>query len=86
MKLRILKPGTIVAEAEVDAVTLPGASGQLTPMNGHDLLLTPLKQGAVYFRPIIKGAPGEKQEYKISGGVAEILKDAVTVFTAETNR
>ena len=81
MKLKILKPSTIVAEAEVDAVTLPGLAGQLTPMSGHDLLITPLKAGVVYFKPLVNGVVGDKQEYKIGDGFAEILKDRVTVFT-----
>lgn len=80
MKLRILKAGTIIEEADVDAVTLPGAAGQLTPMSGHDFLLTPLKEGVIRFRPIVKGETKEPQEIKIEDGIAEILKASVTAF------
>ncbi|MFA4875200.1 MAG: hypothetical protein WC956_09850 [bacterium] len=81
MKLRIYRQGQATIEAEVDAVTMPGAAGQITPMSGHDILLTPLKEGALFFRPIEKGGAGERRDYTMGSGFMEVLRDCVSVFT-----
>ncbi len=76
MKLMILIPDGKIAEAEVHAVTLPGAAGQLTPMTGHDRLLTPLSAGTLFF-----ARDGTRESYQLAAGFAEIRSDGVTVFT-----
>ena len=86
MKLRILTPARAVVETEVTQVTLPGAAGQLTPMQGHDLLLTPLIAGRLYFSAVDAEGKVERQDYTIGAGVAEVLKDAVTIFTMSAEK
>lgn len=81
MKLLILIPDGKVAEATVNAVTLPGAAGQLTPMTGHDRLLTPLIAGALYFT-----RDGKREAYQLAAGFAEIRSDGVTVFTTKATK
>lgn len=76
MKLSILIPDGKVAEAQVHAVTLPGAAGQLTPMTGHDRMLTPLVAGTLSFT-----RDGARENYQLAPGFAEIRADGVTVFT-----
>jgi F-type H+-transporting ATPase subunit epsilon len=79
MKLRILTPARAAIEADVTQVTIPGAAGQLTPMGGHDLLITPLTAGALFFFTEEKA---ERRDYLIGPGFAEVVKDGVTVFTS----
>jgi F0F1-type ATP synthase epsilon subunit len=81
MKLRILTPARAVVDTEVTQVTLPGTAGQLTPLAGHDLLLTPLEAGTLYFSAIDAEGRTERQDYRIGEGGAGGGKDAVTVFT-----
>lgn len=79
MKLRILKPGETIVEAEVRQVTLAGLEGQSTPMDGHEYMLTLLKPGPVIYarsdRP-----EAERERVDIARGVAEVLPYAVTIF------
>ena len=55
-------------------------------MAGHDLLLTPLAAGALYFTAVDAQGKTERQDYRISGGLAEILKNAVTVYTMSVEK
>ena len=85
MNLTVLKPGETVLEAEVKQVTLPGEAGELTPMDGHDRMLTVLKEGRFNYLGADEES-GKLEEYEIGGGVAEIRHDAITIFVKHAKR
>jgi F0F1-type ATP synthase epsilon subunit len=82
MKLSIFKPKQLVFEADVTAASLPGAAGQLTPMNGHDYLVTPLKEGVLMARISGKDGAESRREFRTGKGVAEITRDSLNVYVA----
>jgi len=86
MNLRILSPSTVVAEFEIESVTMPGVSGELTAMQGHDTLLALLKPGRV--RCVRKRSRGgeTEDEFEIGPGLVEVIHDMVTVCVAHAER
>jgi F0F1-type ATP synthase epsilon subunit len=79
MYLRILKPGETILEVEVRQVTLPSVDGQVTPMEGHDRMLTVLKPGLVTYAR--SDQPEDAREaVDVGAGLAEVLPHAVTIF------
>jgi F0F1-type ATP synthase epsilon subunit len=82
VKLRLYKPDALVIASDVAAVVLPGAAGELTPMPGHDLLLTPLMAGRLSLTPA-DGSP--RRSWRIDGGIAEIRQESITVFTGRVD-
>ena len=86
MNLRILSPSDVVAEMEVESVTMPGVSGELTAMQGHDTLLALLKPGGV--RCIRRKSRGGKteDEFEIGPGLVEVIHDLVTLCVSYAGR
>ncbi len=81
MNLKVLKPGRVIVDEDVKSVTLPGLSGEITPMDGHDLLVTVLSKGKMHFVRSEEEEGETKREYfDIDGGIAEITHTAVIVF------
>ena len=80
MKLKLLTPEKSILERDVLSVTLPGSDGQLTIMDGHDFLVTTLKKGALYFQYLDKDNRLSRSDYTVESGLAEIIKNVVTVF------
>lgn len=66
MKLRILTPQRLAFEETVKSVTAPGMDGELTVLDNHIALFTPLKEGIVR----IDGDSGESY-FSIGGGYLE---------------
>lgn len=66
MKLRILTPQRLAFEETVKSVTAPGLAGELTVLDRHIPLFTPLKEGIVR----IDGDSGESY-FSIGGGYLE---------------
>ena len=66
MKLRILTPQKLAFEETVKSVTIPGFAGELTVLDKHIPLFTPLKEGIVR----IDGETGESY-FSIGGGYME---------------
>ncbi len=85
MLLSILKAGETVLKVDVNRVTLPGAEGQMTPMDGHIRLLTLLDRGSMsFFRTV--GEEEMREEYEISDGIAEITQAGVMLFVEDAKR
>jgi len=85
MRLTVLKPNEDIVDATVDQVTLPCALGQITPMDGHDRVLSTTDGGLIYF--ILEGEGGQvREEYNISPGVIEITHDSVNILVEHAER
>lgn len=84
MKLKLITPEKLVLEREVISATLPGAVGQFTVLDGHDLLVAMLKSGPMYFRYIDADQKEKRTDLTIGDGIAEITGKSVKVFTSST--
>ena len=75
IRCEIVSQDRMVFEGDVDIVVLPGSAGEMGILPHHAPLLTTLKYGVVKVR--IKG---KEEIFTVSGGVAEIQPDIVTVL------
>jgi F0F1-type ATP synthase epsilon subunit len=82
MKLRIMTKSELVVDEEVSSVTLPCFGGELTALDGHDMLLTELIKGSVRFQHSTPNKKLESQEVRVGIGCAEITQDSVRVFVS----
>lgn len=78
LKFELVSPERKLAEAEVDAVTVPGQEGDLTAMVNHAPFLTSLRPGYV----VVQAGSTETQ-YFVTGGFAEISAATVSVLADE---
>lgn len=62
-------------EDDVDIVVIPGTSGVMGILPNHAPLLTTLQFGVVQVRK-----NGEEEDFAVSGGVAEVQPDIVTIL------
>ena len=75
MTLKIISAEEILFEGEASSVTLPGAMGSFTVLQNHASLVSTLVAGKVAFT----AADGSAHERKISGGLADIDNNVVSV-------
>lgn len=75
IRCEIVSQDRTLFEGDVDNVVLPGAEGEMGILPHHAPLLTTLKYGVVKVR-----SNGEEQLFAVSGGVAEIQPEIVTVL------
>ena len=76
LRLRVIAPHQLVAEEEVQDVTLPSLEGYLGIFPGHAPLMLALGRGELSFR-----VSGREERYSVEGGYAEVGPDRVLVFT-----
>lgn len=75
MQVEILTPDKVLFSGEASSVKLPGSKGQFEVLNNHAAIISSLDPGKVY----VKSSEGN-QEFEITGGVVEVLKNKVTVL------
>lgn len=75
MTLKIISTTEILFEGEVSIVTLPGAKGRFTVLHNHAALVSTLVPGNIVFR----NNSGEETTYTISGGLADIDNNVISV-------
>jgi F-type H+-transporting ATPase subunit epsilon len=80
-RLEVVTAERVVLSDEVDQVNVPGASGRMGILAGHEPLLTSLIPGEM---DIIKGS--ERSEFAVSGGFMEVLPDRVTILADTAER
>lgn len=76
MFLEIITPDKKLYSGDVKSVTLPGAEGSIGILNNHAAMITTLKKGAIR----VVDAQQQSQSFDVSGGVAEVLKNKITVL------
>lgn len=77
MTLKIISAEKIEFEGAVSSVTLPGALGSFEVLPRHAALISSLVPGTMSFVP--QDAEAKPQSRAISGGVADIKNDVVSV-------
>ena len=75
IRCEIVSQDRTVFEGDVDIVVLPGAAGEMGILPHHAPLLTTLKYGVIKVR-----CQGREEIFAVSGGVAEVQPDIVTVL------
>lgn len=75
MTLKIISAEEIVFEGEVSSVTLPGSMGAFTVLRNHASLVSTLTRGNISFTD----NEGKVQEREISGGLADVDNNVVSV-------
>jgi len=78
LTLEIATPKRLLVTEEVEEVVLPSVNGSMGVLSGHAPLLAKLDTGEVSFR-----IGSERKYFALSGGFAEVLRDAVQIL-AET--
>ncbi len=75
IRCEIVSQDRTVFQGDVDMVVLPGAGGEMGVLPHHAPVLTTLKYGVVKVR-----RSGKEEIFAVSGGVAEVQPDIVTVL------
>jgi F-type H+-transporting ATPase subunit epsilon len=75
MQLEIITADKTLFSGEIEAVTLPGATGKFQILKGHAALISSLEKGMI----VVKDKAG-KQEFEVNGGVVEVLNNKVIVL------
>lgn len=75
IRCEIVSQDRIVYQGDADIVVLPGGAGEMGILPNHSPLLTVLQFGVVRVR-----TGGSDQFFAVSGGVAEVQPDQVTVL------
>jgi F-type H+-transporting ATPase subunit epsilon len=76
MQFDLVSPERRLASLEATSVRIPGMEGDMTVMNGHTPVITTLRPGIVTVE-----AEGERQEFVVTGGFAEINADGISVLS-----
>lgn len=76
MQFDLVSPERNLVSVPVREVRLPGAEGDLTAMPGHAPAIVNLRPGLV----TVVGADGSEIEFAVTGGIAEINNESVTLL------
>lgn len=75
IRCEVVSQDRLVYSGNADIVILPGADGEMGILPNHSPLLTVLKFGIVKVR-----SKSEEQVFTVSGGIAEVQPDQVTIL------
>ncbi|MFA6322477.1 MAG: F0F1 ATP synthase subunit epsilon [Candidatus Buchananbacteria bacterium] len=81
LKFKIVTPEKVVYQKEIDQVTLPTQSGEITVLPNHVPLLSALKAGELVIKE-----EGKEIALAVSGGFVEIRANEVIVLTDSAER
>ncbi len=75
IKFRVVTPGRLLLDEDVDEVTAPGALGEFGVLPNHISFLSLLEPGEMSYK---QGAT--KHYLAVSGGYAEVLENVMTIL------
>ena len=75
IRLKVVTPGRLLLDEEVDEVTAPGVQGEFGVLPNHISFLTLLEPGEMSYK---QGAI--RRFLALSGGYAEVLENVVTIL------
>ncbi len=76
MQVKLITPEKTLFEGTATYVQVPGLLGEFGVMPKHEPFISLLKPGHVTVELI----GGEKQEFAVTGGIAEIANDNITLL------
>ncbi|HXF29215.1 MAG TPA: ATP synthase F1 subunit epsilon [Chlamydiales bacterium] len=75
LKLEIITPEKVVLSEEVDSITIPTQSGEITVLPEHENLVSNIGSGELIYKK-----NGKDTVLAITGGVLEINEELVTIL------
>lgn len=75
-KFELVSPERLLLSTEATSVVIPGSEGEMTVLAEHAPVMTSLRPGIV----TAELAGGEKQQFVVFGGFADILPDVCTLL------
>ena len=72
----LVSPERLLLSEEVSEVVIPATDGEMTVMANHAPTMTTIKPGVVR----VKTASGEREQYVVFGGFADILPTGCTIL------
>mgnify|MGYP001596399119 CR=1 FL=1 len=78
-QLSIISLEKIEYRDKVMSVTCPGAEGELTVLENHIPLITPLKKGDV----VIRKNDGDEVKITVTSGILEVKKDETVLLISK---
>lgn len=81
IKLKIVTPEKTVYEDEIDQITLPTSSGEITVLPNHLALVSSLRPGEILIK---KG--GEEIPLATAGGFIEVAENSLTILADSAER
>lgn len=79
IKFKIVTPERVLMEKEIDSLTVPTESGEITIMQNHIPLVSNLKPGEMRFKHA-----GTEEFFAVSGGFVEVRPNNEVVVLADT--
>lgn len=76
MQIKLITPEKILFEGEASYVQVCGSQGEFGVLPNHAPLISTLKEGNI----AIDLKSGEKKQFHVTGGVAEVLPEQVTLL------
>ena len=76
MKLTISQIDKVLLSSEVESVTVPGASGEMTILAHHMPLITTLKSGTI----TVKHKDRKPEEFTVTSGFIEVGKNETVIL------
>ncbi len=76
MQVQLISPEKTLFEGEAAYVQVPGVMGEFGVLPNHAPFISTLKAGNVS----VDLAGGEKKEFAVTGGVAEVQAERVTIL------
>jgi F-type H+-transporting ATPase subunit epsilon len=75
-RLKVITPRLLLADADVQEVSIPSLEGLIGVRPGHRPLMAGLGRGTLTYR---QGT--SEESFEVKGGYAEILPEQVLIFT-----
>jgi F-type H+-transporting ATPase subunit epsilon len=79
MKLKIVTPERVLLEQDIDSVTVPTQTGEITILKNHIPLVSNLKPGELKF-----ATGNDEQYFAVSGGFVEVRDTGEVIVLADT--
>jgi len=77
LNLKIIAPDKLIADSQVEQVSLPSVDGYLGILPGHVALVAALGEGEITYV-----SQGKEEKIKVRNGWADINEDEVIIFTS----
>ena len=78
-KFELVSPERLLVSEDVDAITLPGAGGDMTILSAHAPVMTTLRPGVLS----VTKPGGATEEYVVFGGFADVTVGGCTVLAED---
>lgn len=78
-KFELVSPERLLVSEDVDAITLPGANGDMTILDAHAPVMTTLRPGIVS----VTKPNGTTEEFVVFGGFADVTTGGCTVLAED---